>query len=93
MENEAGIFALVKMVDGMLMFLRREFAIMWVLENGRKWHASSVGRWCSDCSAGIAENGGKNSVQDFGSCSLFSHLPIGHTRTKEQGMPGNQIRC
>lgn len=42
--------------------------------------------------SGIAENGGKNSVQDFGSCSLFSHLPIGHTRTKEQGMPGNQIR-
>lgn len=52
MENEAGIFALVKMVDGMLMFLRREFAIMGVWENGRKWHASSVCRSCSDCSAG-----------------------------------------
>lgn len=42
--------------------------------------------------SGRAENGGKNSVQDFGSCSLFSHLPIGHTRTQEQGIPGNQIR-
>lgn len=40
----------------------------------------------------IAEDGGNDSVQIFGSCSLFSNLPIGHTRLKEHAMPGNQIR-
>lgn len=93
MENEAGMSASVKTVDGVLMFLRREFAIMQILEKGSGMPLLFVGHvQIAVQGSGIAENGGKYSVQVFGSCSPFSNLPIRHTRTKEQAMPGNQIR-
>lgn len=38
------------------------------------------------------ENWGKNSAQLFGCCSLVLNFLIGHSRTKGQALPGNQIR-
>lgn len=40
----------------------------------------------------IAVSGSNDSVQVFDSCSLFLNLSMGHTRTEEHAMPGNQIR-
>ena len=40
----------------------------------------------------MAENGGKDSLQALGFCFLRLNLPTGHARSKEQAMPGNQIR-
>lgn len=51
MENGAAMFASMKMVDSRLVLLKREFAIMHVLEKESNM-LSSDGRSCSDCSAG-----------------------------------------
>lgn len=80
MENEAGMSASVMTVDGVLMFLRREFAIMQILEKGSGVPLLFVGHvQIAVQGSGIAENGGKYSVQVFGSCSpLFKSSHSSH---------------
>lgn len=51
MENDSRLFAMMSMVDSTLVFLRREFATMQILEK-KSGMFSSVCRSCSDCSAG-----------------------------------------
>lgn len=51
MKNDPGMFASMMMVDSTLVFLRREFAIMQILEK-ESGMLSSVCRSCSDCNAG-----------------------------------------
>lgn len=40
----------------------------------------------------MVENGGKDSFQALGFCSVCLNFPTGHARSKEQATPGNQIR-
>jgi len=40
----------------------------------------------------MVENGGKDSLQALGFCSVCLSFPTGQARCKDQARPGNQIR-